>query len=128
MSANDVAQIVLAVGGVVLPWIIVLCILRAQTRVYGHLAQNVERAWSDLGMITSELLAQRTLAETGNAALAGMMLQHSNAHDNREQQPPPVNRATPVIQPPEDTTQGPHVDAEMLYGGEEEGEMHPPRP
>jgi len=121
MNVNDVAQIVLVAGGVVLPWLVVLCVLRAQARVYGHLAQNDERAASNLGMIVSELLAHRTLAETGNQAIAGMMLQHSNCHDARAGQ-----RPTPVVAPPQEDGPGPHVGAEVLWGGDEEGEMHPP--
>ena len=121
MNVNDVAQIVLVAGGVVLPWLVVLCVLRAQTRVYGHLAQNAERAASNLGMIVSELLAHRTLAETGNQAIAGMMLQHSNCHDARAGQ-----RPTPLVTPPQEDGPGPHVGAEVLWGGDEEGEMHPP--
>ena len=75
--------------------------------------------------IVSELLAHRTLAETGNMHIAGAMLQHSNAHDFRAQAGgdlfTPASAAAP-----ESGLPGPHESGEMMFGEEEEFE--PPRP
>ena len=89
--------------------------------MWALLAEHNQQAQQNVSMIVSELLAHRTLAETGNQAIAGMMLQHSNCHDARAGQ-----RPTPVAAPPQEDTPGPHVGAEVLWGGDEEGEMHPP--
>jgi len=72
--------------------------------------------------IISELIAHRTLAETGNQIIAGQMLAHSNAHDARNE--PPLHMVTMPPQQPE-PMQGPHESPEIVFGEED---MIPPLP
>lgn len=64
-------------------WIAVIMTYRLCARVMGSL----ERLQHDTHSIVSELLASRTLADTGNYHLAGDLLRHSDAHDRRGASP-----------------------------------------
>jgi hypothetical protein len=45
------------------------------------------RLQRDQNVLLSEILARRTLEETGNVSFAGQMLAHSNAHGMRTEMP-----------------------------------------
>lgn len=69
--------------------------------------------------VISELLAHKTLAETGNMHVAGQMLQHSDALSWRQQmaQAHPENDVQPSE---EELPMGVHDSPEILFGEEEE--------
>jgi len=73
----------------------------------------------DQNAIVSELLAHRTLAETGNQFIAGQMLQHSNAHDMRAGQPRETYGEPPIDEEDELPITGPHESPEIMYGDDE---------
>ncbi|MFH0981819.1 MAG: hypothetical protein V2A79_09800 [Planctomycetota bacterium] len=56
-------------------------------RFSSRLLAGLEKAQRDQSVIVSELLAHRTLAETGNQAIAAQILAHSNAHGARTEVP-----------------------------------------
>jgi len=65
-------------------------------RLAGRAMAAQHKAQEDLSSIVSELLAHRTLADTGNLHLAGSILQHSDLHDHRRM--PPIH----IPEPPEE--------------------------
>jgi hypothetical protein len=93
-------------------------------RVTNRAMAQVERMQRDQSNIVGELIAHRTLAETGNAQIAGQMLAHSNAHDVRAEIPEVF--APPAETPDPEIPAAPHVSPEVVFGEEEIGA--PPLP
>jgi hypothetical protein len=91
------------------------------------LLDQLDRASRSQVTIISELLAHKTMVTTGDKFIAGQMLQHSNAADFRAAVAQPPMRVPPVDKPPEPQAQGPHVNLEELYGGDEE-DLNVPKP
>lgn len=80
------------------------------------LMRFLEKAQRDQSVIVSELLAHRTLAETGNQVIAGQILAHSNAHAARTEMPQvwtPPQPEREELQPHESNTMEIGVDEDM---------------
>lgn len=120
MNAIEIAFIAVALSGTILPWLVVLWAFRGMGRTNGQLCLFLDKSQRDHATIVSEMLAHKTLTETGNQFLAGQMLQHSNAHDFRAA--PPIE---PIRPPEPEPTQGPHDSPELMFG-EDLDEMTPP--
>lgn len=110
-----------ALSGALWLYLLSLKSMKGSSRVTEVALDQLRHLQKDQTTIISELLAHRTLAETGNYHIAGQMLSHSNAHDERDlgnvYAPPEPDNELPI--------QGPHVSPELMFG--EEGE-EPPLP
>lgn len=96
---------------------------RRQTEVVAlEIVSQLRSTQQNQTAVISELLAHKTLAETGNMHVAGQMLQHSDALNWRSQmsQPHPENNVHPSE---EELPLGPHESPEILFGQDDDNEV-----
>jgi hypothetical protein len=82
------------------PWLLVLLAFYLYGRITAQLLRSLAQLSRDQSSLVSELVAHRTMADTGNYQLAANVLQHSDAHDHRQvpriHVPEPVEEKLPL--------------------------------
>lgn len=95
-----------------------VCDARHQSEIVAlEIMGQVRALQKDQATIIGELIAHRTLEATGSQLVASQMLQHSNAHDLREDDQFTVGK---VQEPPEpELPISPHVADDFMLGEDE---------
>lgn len=92
----DIAISLSLLAAIVILSVLGICLMY---RLCGRCLDAQEAMRRDVHMITSQLMAARTLAETGNIHIPSKILDHSNAYDMRGQMP---EVPTPEAEPADD--------------------------